>query len=97
MNCDLSSKTPLSAPNSTPTDIVVVDGTQTVTCVHQEHINVSHGAVHRKKGGMSDYNLDMCAKHGGWPHGFASHTQWKTIRNSAGKIVVVNRHTGALM
>ena len=57
-------------------DVLTVDATQTVTCVHQEHPNYSHNP----KNPRSEFNLKLAKANGGWSRGHTIHipfeTQW---------------------
>ena len=68
------------------TEVITVDATKTITCIHQEHPNFSHNGTNRK----SPFNLQLAQLNGGLKYGTVEDTQFYTERLN-GEIVLRER------
>eukprot|EP00759_Apiculatamorpha_spiralis_P004777 PhF_6_TR12897/c0_g1_i1/m.20306 len=72
---------------------MVVDGTKTITAIHQNHCNEKNGNekcshAHPK----SDYNRELASRHGGWTFGKTTDVLFATERTHDGKMTVFDKH-----
>jgi hypothetical protein len=68
------------------TGTLVVDTSETVTCVHQEHPNLSHSENNPR----SVHNMQLARKFGGWQRGDTESMPYYTSR-IGGEIKVLRR------
>ena len=68
--------------------VLVVDGTDTILAVHQNH---GKGRKDSHLHPKSKYNRELAARHGSWSKGRVVDAKYATMRTPWNEIVVVNR------